>query len=402
MSPSHLTTQAAPIPRYPPTYQHPNSNKDHYQYWRYSTMELAKFATSLGLHLPHPDVRGRVIDALQKSGGEAPFPFLSLPPELRNIIYEELLIKRPDSPIRHPQILRTCKAIRDEATDILYAENYITVHVHSDRIEVSGIRCAGGYNPAGDSRALKDSRPEKVEEIIWPNFLRQAWHIALEAPENIWYYDAAQTIQVCSSRREIATNNVLYSICSFLSSGQHCLRYIDAYDCLYLGASKDEIRAALYPGKLIIKTEYNSERWDYHEGKRVEASLHDETISARAATLRKYVRPSNSLLQEVAWCFCKITTEPRSTTWKQLARSFLLGGKCVFWAKLNAMGYCKPEVIDEQLKRMVWLLRDLMGTDWIRNGRVGIKEEVGQLLLLDIELRAASVAREEGQAVAAL
>ena len=77
------------------------------------------------------------------------FPFLRLPPEVRLEVYRHLLLRRrgthlvPTSMQRyshqcwvdpdpnknlHPAILRTCRLVRNEATDVLYSENLFGIH----------------------------------------------------------------------------------------------------------------------------------------------------------------------------------------------------------------------------------------------------------------------------------
>ncbi|SLM36869.1 hypothetical protein LPUS_06569 [Lasallia pustulata] len=57
-------------------------------------------------------------------------PLLSLPAEVRNIIYRHLLIGgRAATAAPHAQILRTCKQINHEATGILYAENVFRLFI---------------------------------------------------------------------------------------------------------------------------------------------------------------------------------------------------------------------------------------------------------------------------------
>jgi hypothetical protein len=69
------------------------------------------------------------IDCLRKWDKDHPFPFLNLHPELRNIVYRELLVTDyPASftPIKcHPEILATCQIINHEATGILYGLNKV-------------------------------------------------------------------------------------------------------------------------------------------------------------------------------------------------------------------------------------------------------------------------------------
>ncbi|SLM33677.1 hypothetical protein LPUS_00809 [Lasallia pustulata] len=65
------------------------------------------------------------------------FPFLSLPAELRNVIYRHLLVGGPDTTAPpHAQILRTCKQVNHEATDILYAENTFNLYVDFQKVLV--------------------------------------------------------------------------------------------------------------------------------------------------------------------------------------------------------------------------------------------------------------------------
>ncbi|SLM38474.1 hypothetical protein LPUS_08693 [Lasallia pustulata] len=58
------------------------------------------------------------------------FPFLSLPAELRIIIYRHLLVGGPENTaLPHTQILRICKQVNHEAAAILYAENTFKLFV---------------------------------------------------------------------------------------------------------------------------------------------------------------------------------------------------------------------------------------------------------------------------------
>ncbi|CAK4002610.1 Hypothetical predicted protein [Lecanosticta acicola] len=60
-----------------------------------------------------------------------PFRFLDLAPELRNSIYEFLLVRDPDDEdedaTAHPALLRTCKQIYAEGKGILYAESVLQI-----------------------------------------------------------------------------------------------------------------------------------------------------------------------------------------------------------------------------------------------------------------------------------
>ncbi|KAI7489772.1 hypothetical protein KC357_g2190 [Hortaea werneckii] len=68
------------------------------------------------------------------------FRFLDLLPEMRNLVYRELLVW-PSNRLERcwPQILRTCRQVNDEAKDIIYTENAAKVKVF--------IKGMGDYGP---------------------------------------------------------------------------------------------------------------------------------------------------------------------------------------------------------------------------------------------------------------
>ena len=78
------------------------------------------------------------IDCLRKWDKDHPFPFLNLHPELRNIVYRELLVTDyPASfkPLKcHPEILATCQQINHEAAGILYGHNKVHLTFDLDRL----------------------------------------------------------------------------------------------------------------------------------------------------------------------------------------------------------------------------------------------------------------------------
>ncbi|KAI9785528.1 MAG: hypothetical protein M1839_009269 [Geoglossum umbratile] len=77
-----------------------------------------------------------------------PFPFLSLPPEIRNKIYRHLLtspqtLTSPQRPSAHfiqnhlqPGILATSRQVHNEALRILYEENRVEVYVSDDAVHL--------------------------------------------------------------------------------------------------------------------------------------------------------------------------------------------------------------------------------------------------------------------------
>lgn len=105
-------------------------------YDRCSSKELQRFVQQRGLREPFPDgltLRPSYIRILNRADRARSFRFLDLPPEMRNLIYYELLILRPRTgwsqsetkKICHPQILATCHEIQEDATGILYEDNTV-------------------------------------------------------------------------------------------------------------------------------------------------------------------------------------------------------------------------------------------------------------------------------------
>ncbi|KAK2609421.1 hypothetical protein N8I77_002918 [Diaporthe amygdali] len=68
--------------------------------------------------------------------GKRRFPFLSLPPEIRNKVYREVLHKKVAiKTLEQPALLLTNKQIRDEALLIHYAENKFIVAIHAQTVQ---------------------------------------------------------------------------------------------------------------------------------------------------------------------------------------------------------------------------------------------------------------------------
>ena len=74
-----------------------------------------------------------MLTALSIIRAKTHFPFLGLPGELRNQIYEYLLISTKENKVAaHPQILGVCKQTYEEGRDILYGDNVVNIeYVHA-------------------------------------------------------------------------------------------------------------------------------------------------------------------------------------------------------------------------------------------------------------------------------
>jgi len=100
-----------------------------------SPAELRQYVKERNLPNPYPQgitLKYFYILALDRADKSKSFRFLDLIPEMRNLIYKELLVlgvcdKCPTiHTFCHPSILQTSKQIYKEARDILYAENTIS------------------------------------------------------------------------------------------------------------------------------------------------------------------------------------------------------------------------------------------------------------------------------------
>lgn len=191
-----------------------------HDYRRRSKADLVQFARQRGLRVQSTGKRAtrplkqNLIEALQDADANRQFRFLDLPPELRNMVYRELLsIKEPSaagsSPTCHPQILRASKEVNEEASGILYGDNVIEIRVYALRVYAHGVRC-GIYQPVTPPDAQQ--KPDrKSKHLVRPDFLRRAQSIrvididTLSHPANQHHPPNTGTM-----------HNMLFSLCLFL------------------------------------------------------------------------------------------------------------------------------------------------------------------------------------------
>ncbi|SMR54403.1 unnamed protein product [Zymoseptoria tritici ST99CH_3D1] len=141
-------------------------------YDRCSLKELTKFAADRGLNVnpssaakngKHASPLKRdYVEALQQADSCRTFRFLDLPPEMKNLIYKELLVLQ-DSYTCFPEILGTCRQIFKEGSNILYGDNEIGITLLPLRSVVHGKEYEGIEN-----------HPATFD---WPEWINRVQHL---------------------------------------------------------------------------------------------------------------------------------------------------------------------------------------------------------------------------------
>jgi hypothetical protein len=156
------------------------------------------------------------VAALKQADAARTFPFFfDLPPEQRNAVYEELLVLH-DSYTCHPQILATCKQIKDEASNVLYGDNLIEICLGP------WCRTNGGYGDRVTIHGLAHRSPPRV----WPAWLRKIQFLRITAPDIEHILDCPRVPRDFKIRSAIEFDSTMHSLCSSLAIG-HKLRSFD-------------------------------------------------------------------------------------------------------------------------------------------------------------------------------
>lgn len=138
----------------------------------------------------------------------SPLGFLGLPAELRNAVYAKAL--DPNSHSCSPNLLATCRQVWSEARRVL-CDNPIDVHVQRGLgVHVRGHCCQSWEIVAG-----QNSSPMDYTKLDWPSILKKAPNIRVFFEHTAW--------RETGGSRIVGLENVLYSLCLFLSK-QHKVR----------------------------------------------------------------------------------------------------------------------------------------------------------------------------------
>jgi len=216
-----------------------------YQY--YKKTELARFAANRGLNVTSTAKKPRngpsqtdYVRALKQADNDFAFRFLDLPPEMRNMIYRELLVFK-ESWYCHPQILATCRQVNEEATSILYADNLIKIKIYADGVFTHGKRC-GDYSPGYPYRSLDPPAIRDFRQLAWPAYLHRVQHLRIAVVELTW-----------NRKRMASISNSVASVCSTLAS-DHSLRSLHVdIQRLSTNGVQGNVETVLYPLRLLRK-----------------------------------------------------------------------------------------------------------------------------------------------------
>lgn len=312
------------------------------------------------------------------------FRFMSLQPEMRNIIYNELLILR-NSFTCHPQILRTCRTIRDEATKILYCENLIEIKIFDDGVYVHGDKRVDWYN--------HDDSKKTGWLIRWPDFLRRAQFVRM----TVVNYRDPYTIgfPLPTPGLELRFGNlhyIVHSLCTFL-------RYVNRIDSLvidmtnlqaqfsntygvYSAERYENIRTVLQPVRLLSNA----------------GIVQGWGVGTASGNLRTTLTPSTALA-EIARKIASGSTEVlieqiqiAQATYAKLAANVPTN---VFWTltlPLRPDTTFSIEDIDRpgKLRNVFLFMMDFLRPLWHRSAATWVdercKEEIGRLLKLEVEV----------------
>ncbi|KAK3707253.1 hypothetical protein LTR37_012254 [Vermiconidia calcicola] len=208
----------------PPRYRWRPGGRRQVHYDRCKPAQLKRFVNDRLLADPFPGgvtLKYFYIRALEKADRGWRFRFMGLPPEMRLLVYRNLLNFQS---ITHafacpgkvyPAILRTCKLANTEAKAILYDENVFTILYEADALDHGGTRKIA--NVHGDVRAAQCGHakyfyiPKSIDD--YPDFFRRVARLEIRLT-----YMKTGTAHVLGDGFW-PLNHYLYALASFLMDG---------------------------------------------------------------------------------------------------------------------------------------------------------------------------------------
>ena len=187
------------------------------------------------------------IRSLRKADHDATFTFLDLPPEMRNMIYVQLLTLREKgtTPLRKycwPEILSTCQQVYDEAHKILSVNQEVTVSLVLNR-RYNGppyLDHDHGVHASVNGCILHDP----VDSLEWPKFLRNLTSLKLLI---ILALPCAMDSRAQIHSRTERLNRALYGLYHLLVGGNNNINNLDVHIAQNLSIDTNRISDMLSP-----------------------------------------------------------------------------------------------------------------------------------------------------------
>ena len=183
--------------------------------------ELRGFVRARGLQDPYPaglTMKYFYLRTLAKADKDWTFRLMDLPPELRGMVFRELLLFESFNRFQyeaHPAILQTCRQVRDEATSILYDENWYFVgfgvcQFNGGRL-IKYVTVPNDHVHVNYGSEVYYRMPEGIED--YPEVLRRVKRLQVQLK-----YDVEGTIGIIADGYH-PLNHLLYTLCSCLMEG---------------------------------------------------------------------------------------------------------------------------------------------------------------------------------------
>jgi hypothetical protein len=317
-----------------------------------------------------------MIRALREADRNTTFQFLDLPPELRNLVYAELLTlpeeaQHSGTSRYHPSILATCKQVHDEAdgqlNDVADADVCLKIHTRMIRSGSPPFDMQYGldvfFNGACIFRAGEETRSGvPIEELKWPALLSKVQKIKLRI--NI---ESRSKHTSSDITREDSFNHALHWL--YIALTQRCnatVLHIEIFSDVH--SSFSHLRTVLSPlctlGERISNTTFNVIKFS----EEVADELQETSVAYRGlfalqqeADLASHINTKlydyrGDVLEDYRWIMCGIETARyyEYADARELNMSIVETGDAIARAAGVKIGEWAADLVDtvEQLKQM--------------------------------------------------